>query len=137
MKWIGRVMDHRPPEFGEALNDNTFSPIIDCFRYWCMIELAGAANAPGAKLFGEKALAQIYKNAKTQQADKGCSLADVPLLRIWVHLMPTKIADDAAALVAAVEKTVLTVRSSAPKAKAKKAASKDSAIAQAMSLFTT
>jgi hypothetical protein len=132
LKWLAKIMDNRPPEFQDAHKDEGLQRIISRFGFFCFHEQAGGSGV-AKRTFGTEALRHIVADAK-KLADVGCKLNDIMALKIWVHLIPGDLQEEAGALVKHVEDTVVSMQMS--KSSKPKKATKDAAVAEAMALFS-
>ena len=136
LKWLGKILESRPPLVEEAAKEESMQSISDRMQFFCYFEVAAGSGA-ATRLVGAAALRKMYEHAKARHEDVGCSFADIAPLKVWCHLMPQDLAQPVANLVKLVEETMTTMQSAHGKKPSKAATSGcDGAVAQAMALFT-
>lgn len=138
MRWLTSLMDDRQPDLAEGSNDKSMQQISDKLQYFCVYTKPATGSAPARRFFGSEALSQRFVACNSRLGEDSTDplkLNDVAAFRTYAFLLPPALADKALKLVADTEAASMSVK--VRRNKKTKASAKDSAVAEAMALFTT
>ena len=141
LKWLGRILDGRPPDFETTIFDEAFGAIIEKIAYFAVATGPAKRGEEQVQVlyYGKAATKFMIEGVQKKFADGGCKLDDISDLKVWKYLMTGDQTKEAANLIEEVEKHIASSGKASEKAKKKAApegSKKDAAVQQAMALFT-
>ena len=136
MQVLTAIVEGSPPALAGIAKDPGLARMVARLPFFVRKSPAASANNPVAMKFGGEALKLIFEEAAKKHTDGDCTRKDVEQLIVFRHFLPPEIRDDVNAFVKSVlHGAPAQLADKSAKNTSKKLANKETAVAEAMSLF--